>query len=1203
MRVAWILLFVQLLSAPTLYAAQPQLYGRASLQGPRVVPNEAQLRWLWQRRELILAVLRPDNPPLEILGIGHEYEGISADYAGLIGAHLRLDIQVKLYDSLDQASAAVRNGEADLLAGISPPQAEKAGLQLSAAYAEDRPMLVAREDEDPAPDQEPPLRLAMREGYREMASILALYPRAQVQVYPSSRQALGALTFGQADLYLGGDLESQYQLGKGLLRGIEAIDCPALAPQPLGFAMQAGNRPLRELVDAVLASIAPSQRERITRRWAGQGAVERSPLSLSDAEQRWLQQQGKVRVLLNEQYPPISYRDGEGNLRGLAVDVLQRVARRSGLRFELIGGGALERMAERVRRGEAELVAGITPSEERAGYLTFSRAFISSPRVLVTRDLPGAPTSLEQMRGRRLAATRSGFPQAFLRQHHGGVRRIDADGPVDAVWRVASGRADAALIPLIGAEAMAGRLYPTRLKVSASLALEPAHFSFASQRGALELQSILNKALLSLSPREMETLNRRWRSEVIIADSFWQRYRVQVLQGFAVVSLALLLALAWVRYLRRLVRVREQAERALAEQLAFMRVMIDGTPHPIYVCDREGRLLTCNNSYLQALGQARSDALGQPVGRDEARAWQRGWQQVLADGKARIEDCTVHVADGRELTLYHWMLPYGSANEGGVIAGWIDITERQHLQAELMAAKEEADDANQAKTRFLATMSHEIRTPMNAVLGMLELAMRKAERGVLDRLSIEVASDAARGLLELIGDILDVTRIESGHLAINPQPVQLSEHVAGVVQLFEQQARSKGLQLLLELEGPMEGEVMLDPVRFKQVLGNLVSNAIKFTHKGSVWVRLLAKPRESEVEVQLTVEDSGIGIPEADLAQLGALFWQASNNRQSTRRGAGLGLSISRTLCELMGGHMHLRSTQGVGTRIDISLVLQRVTSVQPACEQAGEGEHADAGQSLRVLVVDDYPANRLLLANQLGYLGHRACVAENGAQGLRLWLEQPFDMVISDCNMPVLDGYGLRLHERRSMRGRCRVLGLTANALPEEHARCRASGMDDCIFKPVGLTQLARALAGKPGAGARSIEAAPRAPVEGLDLSSLERLTAGDGAALNALLSDLRKSNQQDLQAFARHAEREDLSALASLAHRVKGGARMVRARALIEACEQVERGCATGAVEAAHLNTVCQAMGELEARLAGYCRGNQHSVEQTAIVPAPGS
>ncbi len=652
----------------------PRLYGRSVVDGPRLVPDETQLRWLWQRRQLHLAVVRPDNPPLDILGTGREYEGIGADYAGLLGDHLQVPVQVHVFSSLNVAISALRAREVDLVASVSARQAVDAGLHLSQPYAQDQPVMVLREDE---PAASVPLRVAMREGYRPLGSILARFPQAQVQVFPSTRTAMGALAFGQADLFLGGALESQYLIGKGLVGAVEAIESPDLDSQPLGFAMHPADAPLHALVDAVLASIEPQEHTRIRRRWGGQGLVERGPLQLSEEEQRWLQGQGPVRVLLNDQYPPISYRDGEGRMRGLAVDVLQRIGRRTGLEFELVAGGTLERMVERATRGEADLIGGLTLSPERERWLTFSRSFASSARVLVTNDNEQAPSSLEQLAGQRLAVTRSGYPNAYLRQHHPAIQLVEADGPVDAVWRVASGRADAALVPLIGARALTERMYPTRLKISASLPLEPAYFAFASPRGALELQAILNKALLSLSPQEMDALARRWRSEVIVADSFWQRYRVQVLQGFAAVAVLLLLALAWVRYLRRLIRVREQAERELADQLAFMRVMIDGTPHPIYVCDQQGRLLTCNSSYLQALQVKREAVIGQPLG--EALAWQGGWRQVLASGRVQIEDLQVSLHDGRQQTLYHWMLPYRGLRDGqaGVIAGWIDVTERQ----------------------------------------------------------------------------------------------------------------------------------------------------------------------------------------------------------------------------------------------------------------------------------------------------------------------------------------------------------------------------------------------------------------------------------------------------------------------------------------------------------------------------------------------
>lgn len=391
--------------------------------------------------------------------------------------------------------------------------------------------------------------------------------------------------------------------------------------------------------------------------------------------------------------------------------------------------------------------------------------------------------------------------------------------------------------------------------------------------------------------------------------------------------------------------------------------------------------------------------------------------------------------------------------------------------------------------------------------------------------------------------------------------------------------KGKGLELLLDTQGPVDTQVMLDPLRFKQVLANLLSNAVKFTPQGHVRVWVRALQDETRLLVELHVEDTGIGIDAAELDALGQPFRQASNQRQSARCSAGLGLGISRSLCQMMGGDLKLHSVLGQGTRVELNLDL----ALAPEREQALPANAPPdlAGElRLRVLVVDDYPANRLLLAQQLDFLGHHARVAEDGSQALRLWLKEHFDVVISDCNMPQLNGYALaraiREHERRSGRSRCRLIGLTASAMTRERRRCRAVGMDDCLFKPLGLDSLQRALAD----GMRQQNA--EQPM--LDLEHLQRLVNRDQAALKALLGDLRSSNREDLQRL--EAVGNDASALAELAHRVKGGARIARADRLYDRCEQLERSCTAQPLDVERLRSDVQAlrrmMMQLEHQLA---------------------
>nr|WP_248921104.1 transporter substrate-binding domain-containing protein [Pseudomonas entomophila] len=974
---------------------------------------------------------------------------MTADYAGLLASQLRLEVRLMLFASFAEAATALRQGSIDLLGSVSPQQALEAGLRLSLPYAQDSPLLIApQQNARERIRSGTGFRLAMVDGYRPRRQVQALYPMAEIQLHPSPLSALAALALGDADLYLGSALGSRYLLGRNQWSGAEEIGHAALARQAVGFAMVPDNRPLIDLVDQVLEGLGDQQAD-IHERWHTRPTAARRPSSipLSDAERHWVAENPRVSVLVDEQAMPLSYRDGKGKLQGLSLDLLQLIGRRTGLDFQIESGGNVAQMVEQVRLGKAQLIAGLPYSPARGELLRFTRGYLSSAHVLITLEQANRPADLARLDGQRLALVEGSVAQDLLAQAYPGVLQAPVGNALEAVHAVAAGRAAAAVLPLDQARLLVARWYPGRLRIS-SLALPVAHFAFASGQGAVHLQGILDKALLDLAPRETDALVRRWRGPLIIAASGLQRYRTHLLVGFLGAFVTLVIALLWIRYLRR-------------------------------------------------------------------------------------------------------------------------------LQVQLRRAKQGAEAANQAKTHFLAAMSHEIRTPLHALLGMLELAQRKAGQGELDHLALDVAADAARGLQELIGDILDVTRIEAGQLQLTPMVVCLREQVAQVIQLFEHQARGKGLRLGLTVQGEVDQPVLLDPVRFRQVLANLLSNAIKFTPQGQVHVGLRARINGDRLVVRLAVEDTGIGIAKAELAQLGQPFRQASNQRQSPRSSTGLGLGICRSLCQLMGGRLQLSSELGKGTRAEIrlELALQVLDLCVPLLSPRSDVQPSEV--RLRVLVVDDYPANRLLLAQQLDYLGHHARVAEDGAQALRLWLKGHFDVVISDCSMPGLDGYGLaraiRIHERRSGRAVCRIVGLTASALADERRRCRAAGMDDCLFKPLGLEALVGVLASssKSQDNLPPAAAAREAP---FDIEHLRRLVGNDQCALNALLADLRRGNHEDIARLERSGE--DPEALASLAHRVKGGARILRAVGLLTACERLEASCASEALHGERLRRDAQAL-----------------------------
>ena len=425
--------------------------------------------------------------------------------------------------------------------------------------------------------------------------------------------------------------------------------------------------------------------------------------------------------------------------------------------------------------------------------------------------------------------------------------------------------------------------------------------------------------------------------------------------------------------------------------------------------------------------------------------------------------------------------------------------------------------------------------------------MKKADQGVMDRFAIEVASVSARELLDLIGDILDIARIESGHLSLSPKRSNIKSLIEAVARMFDGLARQKHLSLVCELSPAADVDVLIDPIRFKQIVSNLLSNAIKFTRKGEVrlMLRMLPGHDAQHVTIGLCIEDTGVGISDEDQRRLFSPFVQASNNTQSARTGSGLGLVISRELCEMMGGQLHLSSVEGSGTQVE---VVMAVPLLEPEEQTVEAEEQAPAStRSLNVLVVDDYPANRMLLAQQLSFLGHRVTDAENGALGLAAWQQGSFDVLITDCTMPVMNGYELaravRSEEAALARVPCLIFGFTANAQPEEVERCREAGMDQCLFKPISLKDLSACLASGltqiaiPGAGDKL-----DGQVDEIDLTYLRQLSQGDDQLIHKLLAELSSSNRQDLATLIELFVKDDFQGLAALAHGVKGGGGLFR-------------------------------------------------------------
>jgi len=623
---------------------------------------------------------------------------------------------------------------------------------------------------------------------------------------------------------------------------------------------------------------------------------------------------------------------------------------------------------------------------------------------------------------------------------------------------------------------------------------------------------------------------------------------------------------------RKMVEAEQmKLDQRLRDQQFYTRSLIESNIDALMTTDPSG-IITDVNKQMEALtGCTRDELIGAPFKShftDPERA-EAGIKLVLREKKVTDYELTACARDGKQTVVSYNATTFYDRDRTlqGVFAAARDVTERKRVEAELQQAKAMAETASQTKSDFLASMSHEIRTPMNAIIGIADLLAKTPLSPEQDKY-VQIFRRAGDNLLHLVNDILDLSKVEASQLELERTGFSLNDLLEKVTEMVAGRADEKGLVLLCEIAPETPTDLVGDPTRLRQVLLNLLGNAIKFTESGEVALRV-TPDADSSVPgaLRFTISDTGIGIPGEKLGQVFEPFTQADSSTTRRFGGSGLGLTISKRLVELMGGRIWVESEVGEGSVFSFAVPFEIWAATnRPTAAPAGTGPEAPL-PALHILLAEDSPDNCTITMAYLEDTPYRVDIAETGAIACEKFIAGHYDLVLMDRQMPIMDGLTatrtIRAWEHANGRPPTPIIALTASALKRDREMCLAAGCTAFLTKPIKQEVLLQAIK------ERSIVAPPSSKEES---SRKDTILVRANPKFADMIPVFLQNCRQNVIAMLDALDRGDFETVESLGHGMRGAGGSYGFQAITDIGTALEQ-----AAESADTDASRKWMGEL--------------------------
>ncbi len=827
---------------------------------------------------------------------------------------------------------------------------------------------------------------------------------------------------------------------------------------------------------------------------------------MDKSERQWLKQHKVIRFAGDPNWLPYEAFGKQGNYIGLVSDYLKLIEKKLGIKVEIVQTSSWDESVKKVKDGKIDVLSE-TSSSTLSAHLTFTDSYLSSPIVILMRDDNGYIDDINKIKHQKIAVINQYGYVAAIKEKYPTINFTYVDTIQEGLTSLSIGKVDALLISLTLASYQIKEVGISNVRIVGKTELTN-RLAFGMSKEFKPLVPLFNRALSTINESEKQHIFDAWGKQKYVEKIDYDLI-AKIVAAFLFITA---LIGYWNYRLTKEVKLRKKTELALKEEKENFQVLFEKVSDGNTIT-QNGVIIACNEAMVKLLRLKDKDQFLQSSPDQWSPEYQPDGLLSSVKVKEMIGVCLNngshhfewrHIrADGTEFWCDILLSKIWYKGGDALHAVWRDITIKKENEEKLKQATLQAESANRAKSSFLSNMSHEIRTLMNAIIGFTDLLNEQIEEPKLKSF-IKTIHSASHNLMTLINDILDLSKIEAGKLEITKSPSNPHQLFSEVGNIFMMKVREKNLDFILEIDPVIPQSLLLDTVRLRQVLFNLVGNAVKFTSKGTI--RLIARTDNvdeihSKLDLLIDIEDTGIGIAEDQQQKIFQEFVQSSGQDVQKYGGTGLGLAISKRLVNLMGGELTLASQLGKGSKITLKMRDVAVASFVPDQEKY-EGKSLETSiyfQPSQILIVDDIADNRDLLLALFAKTPLKIVEAENGLEAVNLVKEKSFDLILMDIRMPVMDGY--EAAQKIKKLSDVPIVAFTASVMKDDFERLKRDNFDAYLRKPVLKADLFKELC-------RFLPFEEIAVNEDADKSV--PLTDSERESLPLLLQALEKLNEQ---------------------------------------------------------------------------------------------